>query len=79
MLGYFEAALANQAASGGFLFGAFGAVDIMFAPAIVRLTAFEVPTGATPRAAAYLQEVLNHPLVERWLGEARALPPRETH
>ncbi|MCI0567802.1 MAG: glutathione S-transferase N-terminal domain-containing protein [Acidobacteria bacterium] len=79
MLGYFEAALSRKATPGDFLFGGFGAVDAMFAPAVVRLTAFDVPTRETPRAAAYLQAVLNHPPVARWLREARALPPRETY
>ena len=79
MLGYFEEALKHKSASGSFLFGAFGAVDAMFAPAVIRLTAFEVPTQQTPRAAAYLQAVLNHPPVARWLREARVLPPRETY
>jgi glutathione S-transferase len=79
MLGYFEDALSHKQGQGAFLFGGFGAVDAMFAPAIVRLASFGVPTRETPRAAAYLQAVLNHPPVARWLKEARALPPRETY
>ena len=79
MLGYFEDTLSSRQAPGVFLFGDFGAVDAMFAPAIVRLTSFGVPTRETPRAAAYLRAVLNHPPVARWLQEARALPPRETY
>ncbi|MCI0655741.1 MAG: glutathione S-transferase [Acidobacteria bacterium] len=79
MLDYFEDALSRKQAQGAFLFGDFGAVDAMFAPAVLRLTSFDVPTQRAPRAAAYLQAVLNHPLVERWHHEARALPPRETY
>jgi glutathione S-transferase len=79
MLAFFEEALARKAAPGPFLFGAFGAADAMFAPAVLRLTSFKAPLEKTPRAAAYLQSVLNHPPVERWLAEARALPPRETY
>ena len=80
MLGFFETALvAKRPAPGPFLFGPFGAVDAMYAPAVVRLTAFEVPTAATPKAAVYLKEVLAHPAVRLWMDPARALPPRETY
>jgi len=79
MLGWFEEALGRKQETGAFLFGGFGAADVMFAPAVVRLTAFEVPARETPRAAAYLQAVLDHPPVARWLREARALPPRGTY
>jgi glutathione S-transferase len=75
MLALWESALSAKRAAGEFLFGPFGGVDAMYAPAVVRLTAYEVPTRATPRAAAYQQAVLAHPLVRRWLDPARALPP----
>jgi glutathione S-transferase len=79
MLRFFEDALDLRSAPGEFLFGGFGAVDAMFAPAVVRLVSFGAPTAATPRAGGYLAAVLAHPPVERWLKEARALPPRETY
>ena len=79
MLGYFEDALGKKTTPGGFLFGGFGAVDAMFAPAVVRLTSFGMPTVKRPRAASYLQAVLAHPPVASWLAEARALPARETY
>jgi glutathione S-transferase len=79
MLALFEGALKRKGASGAFLFGSFGAVDAMFAPAVVRLKSFKVPASQTPRAAAYLDAVLAHPIVARWLDAARALPPRETY
>jgi glutathione S-transferase len=79
MLALFEAALRRRTAAGPFLFGAFCAADIMFAPAIVRLTAFKVPGSDAPLAAAYLPAVLSHPPVKRWLDAARALPPRATY
>jgi len=60
---------------GPFLAGEFGAPDIFFAPALVRLDAFGIPTDETPRAAVYLRTVLDHPAVRRWLDPARALPP----
>jgi glutathione S-transferase len=79
MLALFEEALRRKAARGPFLFGAFGAADVMYAPAVVRLTSFRVPTGPTPQAASYMQAVLAHSPVKRWLDAARALPPRETY
>jgi glutathione S-transferase len=79
MLGLFERTLLKKGAGGPFLLGEFGGVDAMYAPAVVRLAAFEVPTDGTPRAADYLRAVLEHPEVSRWMGEARSLPPRETY
>ena len=80
MLGYFETALARRKpGAGAFLFGEFGAADAMYAPAIVRLTAYEVPTGSTSRAAAWMRAVLDHAAVRPWLDAARALPPAETY
>src|SRR5262245_29370882 len=48
MLTYFEESLSETRAGGPFLFGAFSGVDAMYAPAVVRLIAFEVPTSKTP-------------------------------
>ncbi len=79
MLSLFEETLKRRKDGGPFLFGAFGAADAMFAPAIVRLTSFRVPTAATPKAADYLETVLAHPAVKRWMDAARALPPAETY
>jgi glutathione S-transferase len=60
---------------GPFLCGEYGGADIMFAPVVWRLTAFRVPTGANPRAAAWMKRMLEHPHVRRWLDPARDLPP----
>jgi len=79
MLRFFEDALERKTVPGEFLFGGFGGVDAMFAPAVVRLVTFRASTAATPRAGDYLSAVLGHPPVERWLKEARALPPCETY
>jgi len=80
MLALLEAALASRKpGAGAFLCGEFGAADIMYAPAMVRLTAYEVPTGAVPRAAAWMRAVLAHQAVRSWLDAARALPPAETY
>ncbi|HYV86307.1 MAG TPA: glutathione S-transferase N-terminal domain-containing protein [Patescibacteria group bacterium] len=77
MLALFEDAL--RGGTGPFLFGSYGGVDAIYAPAIVRLVAYEVPTASTPKAAAYLRAVLAHEPVSRWLDAARALPPAETY
>jgi glutathione S-transferase len=75
MLTLWEETLSRNTAAGPFLFGSFTAADIMYAPAVVRLTAFRVP--ASRRAAAYMSAVLEHGPVRRWLAEARALAPVE--
>ena len=79
MLSFWETALECRTAPGPFLFGEFGAVDVMYAPAVVRLTAFRVPTDRTPKSAAYMAAVLAHPAVKKWMDAARALPSRETY
>jgi glutathione S-transferase len=75
MLALWEDALSRKTGDGPFLFGPFGAADAMYAPAVVRLTAFRVPTARVPRAAAYMAAVLAHPVVKRWMDPARSLPP----
>ena len=77
MLGYWEDALARKTAPGPYLVGPFCGADVMYAPAVVRLTAFRVPTDATPRAAEYMAKVLEYPAVAGWMAQARALPPVE--
>ena len=79
MLAYWESALGASPDPGPFLFGAFGAVDAMYAPAVWRLKAFGVPTGKFARAAAYMEAVLARPSVRRWMDAARALPPLEAY
>ncbi len=77
MLAHWEAALRARTEPGPFLFGPFGGVDAMYAPAVVRLRAFRVPTGGTPKAADYMDAVLGYPAVKRWMEAARDLPPVE--
>jgi len=79
LLAMWEEALSRKSSPGPYLFGEFGAVDAMFAPAVVRLLAFKVSTASVPRAAGYMQAVLEHASVRRWLDEARALPPARTY
>ena len=79
ILGWWEDALSKKRSPGPFLFGPFGGVDVMYAPVVVRLTAFDAPTAATPRAADYMQAVLSHGSVKRWMDPARKLPAFETY
>jgi len=75
LLELLDRARADAPPTGPFLLGEFGAADFLYAPALVRLEAYGVPTHATPRAADYLGAVLAHPTVRAWLDAARALPP----
>ncbi len=79
MLRLWEEALRRRKGGGPYLFGPFGGADVMYAPAVVRLRAFRVPSSSTTRAAAYMGAVLEHPSVRRWLDAARALPPAPTY
>ena len=79
VLSHWEKALTQNTVPGPFLFGNFGAADIMFAPVVVRLTAFKVPAITTPKSAAYMTAVLGHPAVRRWMDPARELMPHESY
>ena len=58
----------HQRYGGPFLFGAFSAADVYFAPVAVRLSRFGLPVSE--RAAAYRDALLAHPAVEDWVAEA---------
>lgn len=61
------------ARSGGpFLFGAFGAVDCMFAPVATRIDTFCLPVSAEARA--YVDAILDHPLMRQWIADAAEEP-----
>ena len=65
-------ARARYGGTGDFLFGAFGAVDIMFAPVVTRFVTYSVPV---PRfAAPYMDAVLRHPFMQDWLAAAQDEP-----
>ena len=56
-------ARARHGGGGPYLFGEFGAVDIMFAPVVTRFVTYSVPV---PRfAAAYMEAILDHALDAR--------------
>ncbi len=63
-------ARARFAGNGDYLFGSFGAVDIMFAPVATRLVTHAIPM---PRfAATYLEALFAHRFVQDWIAGAQA-------
>ena len=55
---------------GPFLFGTFGAADIMYAPVVTRFRTYDVPLSDT--AEAYVNAVLDHPFMREWYAGADA-------
>jgi glutathione S-transferase len=65
-------ARARHGDGGPYLFGTFGAVDIMFAPVVTRFVTYSI---AVPRfAAAYMEAILGHPWMHEWLEAAQEEP-----
>jgi len=65
-------ARARHGRGGPYLFGGFGAVDIMFAPVVTRFVTYSVPV---PRfAAAYMETILGHPWMREWIEAAQEEP-----
>lgn len=65
-------ARARHGGTGSFLFGDFGAADIMFAPVITRFLTYSIPV---PRfVAPYMEAVLTHPFVAEWIEAAQSEP-----
>jgi glutathione S-transferase len=65
-------ARARHGSGGDFLFGTFGAVDIMFAPVITRFITYSLPVARF--AEPYMQAVISHPFMQQWIGGAQAEP-----
>ena len=63
-------ARAQFGGEGDFLFGDFGAVDIMFAPVVTRCFTYALPVA--PFARAYMDAVSAHPFMQDWISEAQA-------
>lgn len=62
-------ARACHGGTGEFLFGEFGAVDIMFAPVVTRIVTYSLPV---PRfAQSYMLSVLQHPFMQDWIASAQ--------
>ena len=65
-------ARARHGSGGPYLFGGFGAADIMFAPVCTRFVTYSVPV---PRfAAAYVEAMLGHPWLREWIEAAQEEP-----
>ena len=65
-------ARARHGSGGPYLFGTFGAVDIMFAPVVTRFVTYSIPV---PRfAAAYMEAILGHPWMKEWIDAAQEEP-----
>lgn len=65
-------ARARHGTGGPYLFGTFGAVDIMFAPVVTRFVTYSIPV---PRfAAAYMEAILSHPWMIEWIEAAQEEP-----
>ena len=65
-------ARARHGGGGPYLFGDFGAVDIMFAPVVTRFLTYSIPV---PRfAAAYMEAILHHPWMQQWIEAAQEEP-----
>jgi len=62
-------ARARYGGEGQFLFGEFGAVDIMFAPVVTRFVTYSLPVARF--APAYMNAVLQHPFMQDWIAAAQ--------
>jgi glutathione S-transferase len=63
-------ARARFGGEGDFLFGDFGAVDVMFAPVVTRFITYSLPVAQF--ALPYMQSVISHPFMQEWIGGAQA-------
>jgi glutathione S-transferase len=65
-------ARARHGSGGPYLFGEFGAVDIMFAPVVTRFVTYAIPV---PRFhAAYMETILDHVWMKEWIEAANEEP-----
>jgi len=62
-------ARARWGGDGAFLFGEFGAADIMFAPVVTRIVTYSLPVARF--APAYMNAVLGHPFLQDWIAAAQ--------
>ncbi len=62
-------ARARFGGGGDFLFGEFGAADIMFAPVVTRLVTYQLPIARF--AQGYMQAVLDHRFMQDWIAGAQ--------
>ncbi len=62
-------ARARFGGGGDFLFGEFGAADIMFAPVVTRIVTYQLPVARF--APPYMQAVLEHRFLQDWIAAAQ--------
>jgi glutathione S-transferase len=62
-------ARARYGGEGDFLFGDFGAADIMYAPVVSRFITYSLPVA--PFAIPYMQAVISHPFMQDWIAGAQ--------
>lgn len=65
-------ARARWGSGGPYLFGEFGAVDIMFAPVVTRFITYSITVP--PFAANYMEAIITHPWMQEWVGAAQEEP-----
>jgi glutathione S-transferase len=63
-------ARARYGGGGAFLFGSFGAADIMYAPVVSRFITYSLPVAQF--AIPYMQAVISHPFMQDWIAAAQA-------
>ena len=63
-------ARARYGGEGAFLFGDFGAADIMYAPVVTRFISYSLPVARF--ALPYMQAIIAHPFMQEWIGAAQA-------
>jgi glutathione S-transferase len=63
-------ARARYGGDGDFLFGAFGAADIMYAPVVTRFITYSLPVAQF--ALPYMQAIIQHPFMQDWIAAAQA-------
>ncbi|TPG12750.1 glutathione S-transferase family protein [Sphingomonas oligophenolica] len=62
-------ARARFGGAGDFLFGEFGAADIMFAPVCTRIVTYQLPIARF--AKPYMDAVFGHPFMQDWIAAAQ--------
>jgi glutathione S-transferase len=62
-------ARARFGGDGQFLFGQFGAADIMYAPVVTRIVTYSLPIARF--AASYMDAVIEHPFMQDWIAAAQ--------
>ena len=65
ILGLWAEARARFGAGGPFLFGTFGAADIVYAPVVSRFISYQIPVPGF--ALAYMDAVWEHDWMKQWI------------